>query len=389
MSNTLTVSDLTEILYQARDKVVAEPVGAMNSVLVNAGSEGVSIGGTVKSAVTAAPTLNTSVTPAMTVPAADDQTVTANELTIGQTANVRIPLVGEAVAQLAATIGWAAAYEQLLAQGIRVIRNAIEAHVLTVGYKGASRAVGTAGTTPFATSHGLIVQAHQILIDNGCPEDDGTTSLVLGTTACSNLKLLSNIYKVNEAGGDDVLRRGVITDIDGVMIKKSAQVQSHTKGAGTGYDADLAAGYAVGATTIHLDGGTVNTTGIKAGDVVTFAGDTNKYVVNTGTTEIEEDIILNKPGLRVALDDTDEMTIGDSYAANLMFHRNAIELVMRPPAEPPGGDAASAQVTLLDEVSGLVFNAAIYKGYRMNSIDITCYYQAKVWKSEFVAALLG
>ncbi len=62
---------------------------------------------------------------------------------------------------------------------------------------------------------------------------------------------------------------------------------------------------------------------------------------------------------------------------------------MRPPAMPEGGDAAVDRMTIFDPVSGLSFEVALYLGYGMNLLEFTCYYQAKVWKPEFVATLLG
>ena len=51
MANTQTLTGFTELIYQARDIVAREPVGFATSVLVNSGSEGVSLNGTVKSFV--------------------------------------------------------------------------------------------------------------------------------------------------------------------------------------------------------------------------------------------------------------------------------------------------------------------------------------------------
>ncbi len=389
MSNTLTLTALTETLFQARDTIARELVGFIPSVTVNAGSEGVSIGGTVQSMVTAAPTVNSSITPAMTIPAADDQTISAEELTIGQTANVRIPLNGEQFKKLEATVGGEVALKQMFTQAMRAITNTIEAHVASVAYKAASRATGTAGTTPFASNFNSIPDLLKILKDNGCPDADGMLSLIVNTSAGTKLRQLSGLYKVNESGSDATLRRGELLNLSGFSIKESAQVQSHTKGAGTGYDIG-AAGEAIGQTTLTFEGGTVNTTGIKAGDVITFDTDTaNKYVVKTGSTATAGDVIINKPGLLVAGVDASELTIGDSYAANVGLHKSAVELVMRPPAEPPGGDSAEDRMTIFDPVSGLVFDVSLYKGYKMNMLDLTVYYQAKAWKSEFIATLLG
>jgi hypothetical protein len=385
MANTQTLTGFTELLYQARDIVCREPVGFASSVLVNSGSEGVSLGGTVKSFVAGQPTLNTSHTPAMTIPAGDDMTSTVEEMTIGQVARVNIPLKGETVRQLDNTVGRENFVKNVLAQGMRVIVNAIESHIGTVAKNGASRAVGTAGTTPFASTHAVIPQVNQILTDNGAPQDNQRT-LVLSTGAATNLKTLSHIYKVNEAGGAETLRNGTLLDIDGVAIKQSAGVASHTAGTGASYQVNQT-GLTNGSTSVTVDTGTGT---ILAGDIVTFASGTGSgrnYVV--GTALASNAFSLNKPGLLGNIADNNAITVGAAYTANVIFHRSAIELVMRPPAQPDGGDAAVDRMTLLDPVSGLVFEVALYKGYGMNLLEIVTYYQAKVWKSEFVATLLG
>jgi hypothetical protein len=389
MANTQTLTGFTELIYEARDIVLREPVGFASSVLVNSGSEGVSLGGTVKSFVAGQPTLNTDHTPAMTVPAGDDMTSTVEELTITKVARVNIPLKGETVRQLDNTVGRQNFVNNTLAQGIRQIVNAIESHIGETAKLGSSRAVGTAGTTPFGSAHALIPEANQILTDNGAPADN-QRSLVLSTGAATKLKTLSHIYKVNEAGSSETLRAGVLLDIDGVAIKQSAGVNSHTKGAGASYVINNG-NITVGSTTISIDGGTVNTTGFKAGDIVTIADEptASKYVVKTGLTATSGNIVIQNPGLKGAIVDGKAVTIGDSYTANMLFHRSAIELVCRPPAMPDGGDLAEDRMTVFDPTSGLVFEVALYKGYGMNLMEIVCYYQAKVWKPELVATLLG
>jgi len=390
MANSQTLTGFTELIYEARDIVCREPVGFASSVIVNSGSEGVSINGTVKSFVAGEPTLNTDHTPAMTVPAGDDMTSTVEEMTIGQVARVNIPLKGETVRQLDNTVGRQNFVNNVLAQAIRKIVNAIESHIGTVAKNGASRAVGTAGTTPFASSHALIPQCNQILTDNGAPAD-GQRSLVINTGAATNLKTLSHIYKVNENGSAETLRNGVLLDIDGVMIKQSAGVASHTKGTLAGSPTITSANFAVGTTSLTLSSAGTGT--IVAGDALSIANDTtNVYIVNTGDADVSGGgtLVIAKPGLRKATGaSTRALTVAADYTGNVLFHRSAIELAMRPPAMPDGGDIADDRMTVLDPNSGLVFEVALYKGYGMNLMEIVCYYQAKVWKSEFVATLLG
>jgi hypothetical protein len=383
MANTLTISSLAENIFRARDTVARELVGFIPSVLVNADSEGVSRNGTVTSFRTSEPTLNTSYTPAMTVPAADDQTIAAESLSLGQVANVRIPLTGEDEKKLSNTAGQAV-IDAMFAQAIRKMVNAIETHVGSVAYQGASKATGTAGTTPFASNHESINDLRKILVDQGTPMD-GQVSLVLNSAAGTKLRNLSHLYKVNEGGSADLLRQGILQDLSGISIRESAGVASHTKGTGSGYLINLGGGYAAGSTALTLDTGSGT---IVAGDVVTFAADTvNKYVV--GSALASNVVTLNRPGLAVTVADNNALTVGNSYTANVGFHRNAIELAIRPPAQPFGGDAAVDRMTIADDRSPLVFEVALYKGYGMVMFDLTCFYQAKVWKPEFVATLLG
>lgn len=385
MANVLDF--LAADLYKAADIVGREQVGVIPSVTINAGSERAALGDTVRSHFTRKPTLNTSYTPSMTIPEGDDQTVDNKTMTIDQVANVQIPWTGEDIRHVNNGAGFETIYGDQIAQAMRTITNAIEAHVATKAYQGASRAVGTAGTTPFGSDFDIVAEARQILVDNGTPMD-GQVTMALSTTAGTKLRNLAQLQKANEAGGDQLLRQGTLLDLQGVMLKESAGIQLHTKGAGTGYLANGA--LAVDAKTIAVDGGTVNTTGIKAGDVVTFAADTvNKYVVGTGLTAVSGNIVLNETGLRSAIPDNNALTIGNSYTGNVMFHRNAIELVARAPEQPFGGDAAVDRMTVQDPFSGLIYEIAVYKGYGKTMIDITTFYAAKVWKSDFVALVLG
>jgi len=153
------------------------------------------------------------------------------------------------------------------------------------------------------------------------------------------------------------------------------------------------AAFTVGQTVIPL--ATAGTGVVAAGDVITFANDTNQYVVASvsfaGANPASGDsITLAAPGLRVAQSAaTRAITVTATYTGNIGFQQNAIELVVRPPAQPMGGDSAEDRMVVSDPVSGLVYSVALYKGYGMNMFDITTFYQAKVWKPQFVAILKG
>ena len=386
MANVL--DNLAADIYRAADIVARELVGFIPSVTINAGSERVAVGQTVRSHFTRAATVG-SLSPSMTIPEGTDQTVDNKTLTLTKQRGVAIPWTGEDIRFVNGGAGYETIYGDQIAQAMRAITNEIEVDLATEAYQNASRAVGAAGTTPFASNLDEAADARQILADNGMPMNDGRLSLIINTVAGTKMRKLTSLQKVNEAGDSRLLRQGTLLDILGIMIKESAQVQAHTKGAGTGYDF-AAAGEAVGQTTLTVEGGTVNSTGIKAGDVITHAGDsTNKYVVNTGTTATGGDIVIGSPGLRIAGADANEITIGNSYTANVLLHQAAVELAMRAPAKPAGGDAAVDVMLVQDPFSGLVFEISVYKGFNKAMIYVAAVWGKKAWKPDGIAVLMG
>lgn len=390
MPNALTLTSFVENIFRARDTVSREAIGFIPSVLMNSDTTEVSINGTINSLTTAEPTLNTSYTPAMTIPAGDDQTVGNVTTTIDQIANVRIPLRGEDVKKLENVGMYQQVVDNMFAQAFRKISNAIETHTASVARLGASRAYGTSGTTPFASTVGDTAQLGKILTDNGAGLDE--RKLVINTTAGAALRTLAQLTKANEGGTDATLRRGELLDLNLFQIRESAGIVATTAGTMASATTSNAA-LTVGQTVLPL--ATAGTGVVAAGDVITLANDTNQYVVAAvsfaGANPASGDTItIAAPGIRVAQSAaTRAITVTAAYAPNVGFRRNAIELIIRPPAQPLGGDAAADRMVVSDPVSGLVYSIGLYRGYGMNMLDFTTFYKAKVWKPEHVAILKG
>ncbi len=381
MANTLT--NLAADIYKAADIVGRELVGVISSGTINGGSERAAKGDTVRSAFTRAQTVNTTFAPAMTIPEGTDQTVDTKTVSLNSYASVQIPWTGEDQKHVNNGAGFETVYGDQIAQAFRTIANKIELDGWNEARKNASRAYGTAGTTPFASSFAELPQLQKILVDNGMPFD-GQLSLVADTTAAANLQSLSTLQKVNESGTSDLLRQGTIGELMGFYLKRSAQIGIVTKGTGSSYLVNNASNYAIGDSTIAADTGSGT---ILAGDIVTFAGDTNKYVVNTALSA--GSLAIGTPGLRAALADNTAITVGNNFTANLALHKSALELAIRPPAEPQGGDAADDKMIVVDPHSGLSFEIASYKGYMKRMIEVRCLYQWKAWKPDAIAVLLG
>ena len=384
MSNTLT--GLTTTLYNAMDVVSRELVGFIPAVSSDMTYDRAAVGQTVTSPVAPAAAA-TDITPAVTAPDDGNQVIGKVDMTITKARRVPVRWNGEEKRGLDNN---GASYNVILrdqfAQAMRALVNEIEGDLAALHLK-ASRAAGAAGTVPFASTLGDSAQARKILADNGAPMGD--LQLVIDTTAGANLRTLANLTRVNEAGNDDLLRRGVLTDLHGFAIRESAQIKTHT--AGTGALATTGtAGYAVGATTIALASAGTGT--ILAGDVITFANDPNKYVVVSGDADVSGGgtITIAAPGLRQALPASAvAITVIAATSRNMAFSRSAIALATRAPALPDGGDSASDRMIITDPVSGLSFEVSLYKQYRQIQYEIAVAWGCAAVKPEHIALLLG
>lgn len=382
MANTLT--GLIQYIHDSADIVSRELVGMIPSVYLNGKAEMAALNQDITYPVV--PTMAAEdTTPAAAPPSLGDQTVGTGTMKLTKSRTVRFYWSGDDEAAMGQTIK-SVVENNKFAQAFRTLANEIETDLAGL-YVHASRAYGTAGTAPFGSAGDFsdAAQVVKILKDNGCPTSD--IQLVVNTAGGANI--IGKQSRADILGGDvgGLQRQGILIDIAGCKIRESAQVKAHTKGTGAGYISDLVAGYAVGDTTVHVDTGTGT---IVAGDVVTFNGDTNKYIIGTGFAgDGDGDIVLNGPGLVQALANDKAMTIGNGYAANMAFDRSAIHLLARLPKLPSEGDAAADEYILVDPVSGIPFRVALYKGYHANQITISVAWGVKAVKSAHIALLLG
>ena len=381
-----TISAIIPDIYEALDVVSRELVGFIPSVNTGFGAERAAVGQAVKYPV--APTLaSVNITPAMVVPEPTDFTMNPGTLTITKSKAVPFGFTGEENRGIESGPGRLTAQGLLVAQALRTLTNEMELDLAVAAQLGASRAYGTAGTTPFASDLAGLAQVRKILDDNGATPS--MRSLVMNTSAGANLRTLQNLTRVSEAGTSMTLRQGELLEIHNISLKESAQVVNFTKGTAAGSTTN-AAGYAAGATTITLAAAGTGT--ILAGDVITFAGDANKYVVATGDSDVSNggSIVLAAPGLRQAIPaSATAITVGGNYAANIAFSQDAIALVARPPALPDEGDLAIDRMMITDPRSGLTFELSVYAGYRKVRLELAMAWGVKVTKTENVAILLG
>ena len=379
MANTLT--DLIQPFYAALDTVSRELVGALPSVTRDASASSAAVGQPVITHVAPA-SVATDITPGVTPPNDGDQVIGNRSVTITKMRRVPFRWNGEEELGLNNRGAGASSIQQdQIEQAIRTLVNEMERDVIAAAIMG-SRAYGSVGTIPFTSDMSEAAQIRKILDDNGAP---GQRSLIIDTNAGVKLRGLTNLTKANEAGTSMTLRDGELLDMFGLSVKESAGVGSVTKGTGASYTS-TAAGFAVGTTSIPLITGTGT---VLPGDIVTFAGDTNKYIVETGVSA-PGTIVLAEPGLRQAIPaSATAMTIVGTGVRNVAFSRSAIVLATRTPALPSGGDMAKDRVTVTDPRSGISFSLAMYPQYYQCQYEISAVWGVSCIKPAHTAVLLS
>lgn len=382
MANNITA--ILPSIYAGLSEVSRELIGMIPAMQRDADLERAAVGQTVTVPVVPAAT-GGNITPASVPP--DDGDITPTTMSIAITKSKYSPVRWNGEEQRA--LGPGGQYNRILSQqflqAFRWLANQVEVDAVTAAYKGASRAYGTAGTTPFGTAGDFsdFAGVNRILDDNGAPQGD--RCLIVGGAARQNLEGKQSIlFKANEAATDDLLRRRVLTEVMGFGLGYSSGVGAVTKGTGSGYLVNNGAGYPVGTTAITVDTGTGT---ILAGDVITFAGDSNQYVVASALSA--GTVTIAKPGLKSAVGDNAAITVGNNFTDNVAFTPDAMVLAARAPAAPEGGDSAIDAQMVTDPVSGISFEIRQYAEYRRMRWEVGLAWGVGVVNPEHIAVLLG
>ena len=387
MANTLT--DLAPDLYAALDVVSRELVGMIPSVTVDARVNQAAVGQIVRSHVVPAANALIDNTPAMAFPTAAYQTIGNQEIVITKSKSAPFSWQGNEQDLLASGAGYISVRANQMAQAMRKLVNDMEADLCAL-YATTSRAAGTVGTVPFVSNTAALSAARKVLVDNGAPISD--LQLVIDTNAGANLQTLFNINSARDQAAANLSDQGILTTIGSTQVRESAQIYTPTAGA-MASATSTAAAFTVGQTVIPL--ATAGTGVVAAGDVITFANDTNQYNVASvsfaGANPASGDTItLAAPGLRKAQGTaTRAITVLAASPRNMAFSRSAIVLATRMPERPAEGDLALDVMTIQDPRSGIAFEVSIYPGVRMVTYHIGLAWGVKNIKPEHTAQLLG
>jgi hypothetical protein len=390
MSNDL--SKLQPLLFSAAQTIANEPTAVLEAISNTFDDKGVAVGDKVIIPV-APPAQLDAFVPSNIPPSGDNAVATNVSVTITNSSKVCWNLTGEQQRSLEnATIDteW---IRQMIEQGMRTLRNDAEAKAWAAALNGASRAVGTAGQTPFQNTTGTSVYyqlnalaaAKKVRLDQGCP-DAGLTAII-DTNAGLNLRQLGVYQNFYQAGTDKQLRQGMFLPAFGISIAESAQVGYHTAGTATSVTTNDTVD-ALNAQTIGITGTGIS---LSQNDFVSFGTTpaTAAYQVTNATALTGAgNILLNRPGIaKVPLATGMAVTCAGSYTGNIVLEKSSVVGCIRPPIIPD--NPTIQQLKIGDQKTGLTFLMLDIAQYGQRTWELHLAYGFAAVQPAFICALLG
>lgn len=270
-------------------------------------------------------------------------------------------------------------------EALKSLGNVVDAYLLGL-YKKFYGMVGTPGTTPFATTVDVAVDARRLLNQQLAPMSD--RNAVLDPFAEANALKLAPFRDTSQSSDNRPIIEGQIGRKYGVDWFMDQLVKTHTAGTGATIVMESAAdaGDEIVALTAAADGQT-----LKIGDILTFAGHTQQYVVTANATLDATDPVNVHiyPALKAAVADAAAVAKAASHVANLMFNRNAIALASRPmegTVEPGLGVIVS---TVIDPATQLAMRLQIQRQYMQTLYSFDILFGANVIRPELGVRIAG
>ncbi len=377
MANTLT-SVMPKILAQG---LLALRQNAIMPQLVNRGYElaaagkGSTVDVPIPSAVTAQ-----DVTPGATPPSTADSSPTSVSVPLDQWKEAPFYLTDKDLLEADRGV-----IPMQASEAIKALSNTVDSYIFTQMKAGTYGYAGVAGTTPFQTDLSEFLAARRILKNQLCPTDNLRVVMdALAEEKALNLRAIQDASWRQSAQG---IVDGQIGRTLGAEWVADQNVATHTAGTAAGATTDNA-GYAVGIKTVTLASAGTGT--ILAGDIITFAGDSQTYVVITGDSNVANGgTVVFEPGLKVAIAaSATAITVKASHTCNYAFHRDALAFATRP-LEDTNEEGIGNFMTAVDPISKLVLRLELTREHKRYRWSFDILYGGKLVRPEFSSRIAG
>lgn len=272
-------------------------------------------------------------------------------------------------------------------EAVKSLANNVDSYLLAM-YKAFYGAVGTAGSTPFDSSVQEAVDARKLLFEQLCPSGD--RRCVLDPTAEANA-LMNRAFQDQSWRGDGAgIIEGQIGRKFGLDWFIDQNIVLHTPNAIGAGAMTVNGAHTAGVILISIAKGAGASWDALEGDIVTFAGFDQQYVVTEDTTVVHTDNtdLPVSPALQLNLAGSEAMTLVAAHTPNIAFHRDAIAFATRQ-LEVPGDGLGSMIQAATDDISGLTLRLEVSRQHKRTRWSFDILYGGLVVRPEYGIRILG
>lgn len=376
-------NDLTKVIPQllaqgmlALRQMAIMPRLVNSSYSTEAGKKGSTIDVPIPSAIAAV-----EVAPANVPPTTADSTPTSVAIPMDQWWEAPFYLTDKDVLQcMDGTIPMEAS------EAIKAIANKVDIYLLGL-YIDLYGWYGTAGTTPFADGTTKdATGARKILHKQLAPPQD--RRVVLDPDAEANALNIRAFQDASWSGDVEAILNGNLNRKLGFQWFMDQNVFTHTAGTiTTGLIAKASTAVAVGLKTLLAT--TAASTGacaLKKGDIISFAGDTQTYVLTANATQASAatDVTLAfEPGLAVAKVGSEAITVKATHVINMAFHRDCFAFASRPLLDIDANGLGAILESVVDPVSGLTLRLEVRREHKRTRFSYDMLWGGATVRREF------
>lgn len=273
-----------------------------------------------------------------------------------------------------------------MSEAVRSLANAINQNVHS-NYTGVYGYTGTAATTPFASTVVGATNARKVLNQQRAPRSNRRG--VLDFDAEANALALSPFADAEKTGSTAVKIEGEIGRKYGIDWYTDDEVRTHT--AGTMATPNAVVGSTTAAAATSIDVKSASAVGnMLIGDIFTIAGQTQTYVVAATVSAIASGTakaVTFQPPLTAIATAAAAITLKASHVVNLVFHRDAIALAMRPLSMSSVGN--TNMVSMTDPQTGLTMRLEQIRQNKQDKWELDVLWGSKLVRAALATRLAG
>jgi len=269
---------------------------------------------------------------------------------------------------------------------------------ILANYKSVYGYVGTAGTTPFASTLTAATNAREILGIQLAPT--ANRRIVLNPAAEANALALPAFSQYLQSGDKAVITEGEIGRKLGFDWFMDQQIPTQVAGALTGtvtvngsnpagQGATLVNGCPQG--TVSIASAASSSFAPNVGDILTFAGDSQTYVIVSGNAlgASATGTFTISPALQVAQSGGAAVTLVASHAVNLAFARDAFAFASRPVKPMNIGRNIDEEFYVADPVSKITMRLSYRQEFHRTRFAFDCLWGTAILRPQLACRIAG